>query len=627
MRTIVLGFSLAWCLTNSIVLADNSGQGSDNDALAFDYIVVGGGASGLVVANRLTENRGTSVLVLERGGFDDKIEAIVPWYGNLLDTSVLLNPQSAPVAKLNNATWSVAVANVVGGGTVVSGMGGLRGSKADYDAWEELGNPGWGWNGLLKYFRKSTTFTPPTAAAAREFNITWDASVYGNGPARLHIPSFQYPDIKAVWDAFRHQGVPVPPGGNNGNPPAAVWLPSFIDARTQTRSTARNAYYDPVNATRHNLRLLTGQTVTEILFARGKPLAANGVRAVSALDNTARSFYARKEVILAAGAIQTPQLLQVSGIGPADVLRAAGIPVKKDVPGVGANLQDTPLTLMIFDLANQTFPNSNAILSNATYNATSWEEYLRFKTGPITSVGSNSVISFALQHLYSAAAAAAVVRRLLAQNALLYLPDVYARSAPLLRGFKAQRTILANRLNGTAAAVVTHPMQASGFTPAPLQRPLSRGTVTLNTTNPHGLPVVQFNALMNPTDSENIVSIVRRVRRLWASPELAHLLPTEAAPGAQFQTDEEILGALTANLQFLWPSLAAMSGTAAMMPESLGGVVGPDLRVYGVDGLSIVDASIMPLIIAGALQGTVYAIAEKAADLIKARGGGGGHGH
>ena len=561
-----------------------------------------------------------SVLVIERGDFDNKPEAIIPYYGNLLDTSVLIRVPSASNEKLNNSTYSVAAAAVVGGGSVVNGMGYTRGSKADYDSWEALGNPGWGWEGLFPYFLKSTTFIPPTPQSVTQWNITWDPSAYGNGPLHVHIPSFQYPDIATFWDALRNEpGVVVGNGSNLGAGSGAYWNPVTIDARDMTRSTARKAYYDPVNATRTNLHLLRGQTAAEILFAPGEPLRANGVRIVSRLDNSTRSIYAKKEVILAAGAMMTPQLLQASGIGPAAVLKAAGVRVKKDMPAVGANFQDHPTAFLSYALANQSFPNPNTIATNATYNATVWDEYFSNKTGPISAVGGSTVLYLTRPEIDSPAAAAALVAQLLAQPAASYLPPVYGASAPLLRGFEAQRAILARQLNSSSTAITLTSFVGGGNTAAPLFKPLSRGTVTLNPTDPNGLPIVSFHTLMNPVDSKNVVATVRRVRAFWQNPKLAPLGPSELTPGPQFQTDDEILGELTRNNAIFRPSLAHPSCTCAMMPERLGGCVGPDLKVYGVRGLRIVDASVMPIIPAGALQGTVYAVAEKAADLIKGR--------
>jgi choline dehydrogenase-like flavoprotein len=571
------------------------------------------------------------VLVIERGYFDDKPEAIVPWYANALDTSVMIRPVSAPNPELNNTTSLVAVAAVVGGGSVVNGMGYSRGSKADYDAWEELGNPGWGWDGLLPYFRKSTTFMPPSPEVASRWNITWDASVYGDGPLRTHISDFQYPDVAVFWDALRHNpGLDVPPGANAGDGPGAFWSPLSVDARTMTRATARAAYYDPVNATRQNLRLVTGQTATEILFHPGNPLRAKGVRIVSRSDNTVRSIYAKKEVILAAGAIQTPQLLQASGIGPASVLQAAGVKVKKDLPAVGANLQDHPTVLLLFSLSNQSFPNPDTIATNATYNATVWAEYLANKTGPITTVG-NTIAYYSLPQLGDDDAAASVAARLLAQNVTAHLPPLYHTSPALVNGYLAQRAILANRFASSTSAITGGPLPGNGVNPAILLKPLSRGTVTLNlTTNPltgtgagggggGGLPTVQYHTLQNPLDSENILSIIRHARTFWASPQLSPFQPmVELSPGSAFQTDEEILTRLRGDRGIFWPSLAHPSGTCAMMPEDMGGCVDAEgLRVYGVAGLRVVDASVMPLIVGTALQASVYAVAEKAADLIR----------
>ena len=261
--------------------------------------------------------------------------------------------------------------------------------------------------------------------------MTWDPAVYGNGPLHTHISNFQYSDIGIVWDALRSQpGLPLPPSANAGFDPGAYWSPSTIDARTMTRATARSTYYDPVNATRQNLRLVTGQIATEILFHHGKPLKAKGVRIVSRLDKTVRNIFARNEVIISAGAIQTPQLLQASGIGPAAVLKAAGIQLKKDLPSVGANLQDHPTTLLVFALSNQFFPNPDTITTNATYNATVWAEYLAHKTGPISTGPSNTIVYYSLSHLTSPNSASSLASRLLAQSLCPTSPQ-YTTTLPL----------------------------------------------------------------------------------------------------------------------------------------------------------------------------------------------------
>jgi choline dehydrogenase-like flavoprotein len=321
-------------------------------------------------------------------------------------------------------------------------------------------------------------------------------------------------------------------------------------------------------------------------------------------------------VILAAGAIQTPQLLQASGIGPKDVLEAAGIKVKKDLPSVGANLQEHPTAFLNFNLSNQSFPNPDSLANNASYNATSWSQYLFNRTGPVAS-GKASVGAFlSLAHITSSSTATILANTLLSQNAADYLPPVY-KDPSLLRGFKAQRAILARQFKGSEMSVSSLNTASNGAAPATFLKSLSRGTVTLNLTHPFALPIVQYNTLQNPVDLKIILAMIRHARQFWKSPALvAKFSPVETTPGAQYQTDEEVMDVLT-KARALWPSLAHPCGTCALMPEELGGCVDGELRVYGVRGLRVVDASVIPLVPGCTLQATVYGIGEKAAEIIR----------
>jgi choline dehydrogenase-like flavoprotein len=533
---------------------------------------------------------------------------------SILNTADLYPLKSAPVPGLKNGIWDISVGNAVGGGSVVNGMQWDRGANADYDAWEQLGNQGWGFNGLAEYFKKSTHFTPPSASSREAFGLTYDESAYGQGPVQLMISSYQFPDMKNIFDSWKAEGVPMPQEGF-ANAVGAYWTPNSVDNKTATRSHARNVYYDPV-ASRPNLKLMTGTKATDIILGEtSNGLTAKGVKITSCADSSTAEVYANREVILAAGGIFTPHLLMVSGIGPKDVLDTAKVPVKHDSPGVGSNFQDHVPLYMTFNLSNTSNPDPSTFGSNATFNASAYEQYLADRQGPYTFGRGNALgmLSFAQLSSKAGSITAKIGQQ---SDPAQYLPERYAKSEQLLSGFKKQRQVLTDLYSGNDSAVGEFPIQPWGRSAVAHQKPLSRGTITLNNTDPHNFPVVQYNTLQNPIDAEVIAELVRFNRRHWARKELSMYSPVENVPGARYESDDEIIQASIAQAA-LSPSFAHPSCSAAMMPEELGGVVDTKLKVYGVDRLRIVDASIIPLIPSAHLQATMYAVAEKAADLIK----------
>ncbi|KAF9700052.1 hypothetical protein EKO04_001434 [Ascochyta lentis] len=576
----------------------------------YDYVIVGGGLTGLVVANRLSENRFRSVLVLETGSITEDISTIFPSPGESINSALQYDINYAPDAGLGGLSAPVLIGKVVGGGSVVNGMAFDRASAADYNAWEQLGNPGWGWNGLLPYFKKSTTFTPPKLA--KEFNITYDASVYGkDGPVHASYPNFEFPDVKVMWESFRAEGYPTPKEHAAGDAVGATWIPTALDPKTQTRSDARRSYYDSVKS-RPNLKLITGVEATEVLF---QDLTAKGVQFTNLADKTVSKVYAKREVILAAGSVFTPKILQLSGVGPADVLKAAGVKVKKDFAAVGANLQDHPNAQMFFSTQNLSTPNPN-YATDPVQNATAWAQYYANRTGPVTQAHGSSLALLSLQSITSNYRQ--IVSVIKGQKSVDYLPTTYKNNPSLLRGYEVAKAITAELLSGTKAAAVEIPMNAFGLALSAVQRPLSRGYVALDPTNPTGNPIVQFNTFQNPADKTMLLEAIKWTRRHWKNPVLARFSPVEVTPGTAFQTDDEIFQAMIEQ-DALRPTWAHQSGTCSMLPEKYGGCVSSDLRVYGTKNLSIVDASIIPLIPATHLQATMYAVAEKAADIIKLR--------
>lgn len=275
---------------------------------------------------------------------------------------------------------------------------------------------------------------------------------------------------------------------------------------------------------------------------------------------------------------------------------------------------DHPNANMFFGLSNQSFPNPLS-LSDPSYNATAWSQYWSNRTGPYTQAHGSSLFFPSLQTITKDYKA--IVKSIKSQKAQDFLPAIFS-NAKLRRGYEAQRAIIADLLLSEKAAVGEIPMSAFGLVISALQRPLSRGSVTLDPANPTGNPVVQFNTFQNPADKKILLEMMRWSRAHYASKELAEFAPFELTPGAAAQTDEEIVDAMIQQDAFA-ASFAHMSSTAAMMPENYGGVVSDQLLVYGTKRLSVVDASIIPLVPAAHLQATMYAIAEKAADLIKAR--------
>lgn len=273
---------------------------------------------------------------------------------------------------------------------------------------------------------------------------------------------------------------------------------------------------------------------------------------------------------------------------------------------------------MNFDLQNLDTENMGALSTNATFNQTAYAEYSKSRTGPYSTGKSNGLIFLALQHF--SPSFNATVSKLHSQTATHFLPERYSTNAQLLAGFTAQRAILATQFSRTTAAVGEIVIQPGGLSGIANNKPLSRGTITLNTTHPAAYPIVQWNTFQNPIDADVMVALTRFNRAHWASSlALSRYSPVETSPGAQYQSDEEIIqGSLRSGS--LQPSFAHPSGGCSMMPEALGGCVSDELLVYGVQGLSVVDASILPMIPAAHLQATMYAVAEKAADLIKGRG-------
>lgn len=316
--------------------------GVDDLLDSYDFIIVGGGQAGTVIGSRLSEDPSVNVLIVEYGFFNTDPNHLQPSSATTWLTRYRYNMTSVPQAGLNDRTQGLYAACCMGGGSTINGMLLNRGSAADYDSWEALGNEGWGWDGLYPYFVKSSHFDPPDPAAAEEFNMTWGEDSYSDGPIHLSFSSWQYPGIKVQRQAIIELGAEPQVDGQDGHAYGVFWYPTALDNTTATRSYAVNGYYAPASS-RANLHVLTGWRVDNIEFDEDKK--ATGVALTQRVDNGSGDPATAKvgvnlEVVVSAGALHSPQVLQRSGIGPKWLLDEAEIDVISDLPGVGSNLQD-----------------------------------------------------------------------------------------------------------------------------------------------------------------------------------------------------------------------------------------------------------------------------------------------
>jgi choline dehydrogenase len=587
----------------------------------YDYIIVGGGTAGLVVADRLTENGQYDVLVIERGTFDNgtSVTAVSGGANGLSNSSHLFSFPSVQQQGLKNRTAAVIGGVMLGGSSGVNGMQVHRGMKEDYDGWSAFFGNGsqWGWDDLLPYFKKAWNFHPPGQAVAEENSIKYDESYWGK-TSEVHAswPSFAWPMLKTEIAAHAEiDGVEFPPDSGAGEP-GVFWYPTSTDPRTMTRSMSRMAHWDDASP-RNNYDTLTGHRVFRVLFNGTTAVGVALVPSTASSPDQPRTVSARKEIVIAAGTIHTPQVLQASGIGPEAVLTAAGIDVVIDLPGVGSNFQDHPQGgIASFRLTNFTIhPDPNDLTSNATFRDAAQAEWAANKTGPL-SIASGNAASFLPFSVIAPDAYEDIAARLEAQNPATYLHVGAADT--VVAGYRAQKAALAAGLRSRGSAVYNFFLRGASTEGALVYlHPVSRGTIALDPRNPLiGNPLVDFRALTNPVDVEVLAEFTRFTRRLWLDTSLAAFSPVEVSPGAQLTTTAELEDSFRGAVS---PTCFHPVGTAAMMPRELGGVVGQDLLVYGVTGLSVVDASVMPMLPAAYTQQTVYAVAEKAADLIKER--------
>ena len=532
---------------------------STNDS--FDYIIIGAGSAGCVLANRLSENPSNKVLLLEAGGADRKMEIGIPAaYGNLHRSAVDWGFSSEPQQHLYSRSIYLPRGKVVGGCSSTNAMAYVRGNQADYNEWASQGNTGWAYSDVLPYFKKS------------EHNEDLHSEYHGIGGLLnvSHPKSFQTPFARAFIEACKQSGIPENKdynGAEQGG--AAIFQFTIKDGK---RHSAATAFLKPA-LSRPNLSVLTRAMVKKIWIEGGK---ATGVEYIHQKNKIQRA-YASGEIILSAGSFQSPQLLMVSGLGDADELKVLGIPVIMDLKGVGKNLQDH-----LFIIA-----------SCLSYKNEGFNHHLN----PLNQV--MDLIKYQISHKGPLSCSPLEAVAFFSTGGAVN-PDIQFHFVPLHLG---------SDYKSDPYKPATYP-RTDGFSILPtLLKPKSRGYVKIRSANPFDPPLIQPNFLSEDEDLQMLVAGVKKALEVLNANAFSPYRKSVITPADK--SEQGIMEHIRKAVETVYHP----TGTCKMGSDYMA-VVNEKLQVHGIKGLRVVDASIMPTIISGNTNAPTMMIAEKAADMI-----------